>query len=267
MKKEHLCHGNACTVSWRSDSPALTSITSWATSEEKGEAHGRWWSRSTSNAGDIRDARSIPGLGKSHGEGSGNSFQCCCLENPMERRACPPVRIGSGFSCPSSSPGAYSNSCSLSWWCHPTISSSVVPFSSCPHSFPASGSFPMCRLFASGGQRIGAPASASVLPMNIQGWSPLGWTGLISLQSKRLSRGFSSATVGKHQSHIHTYIHIIFHDGLSQNIVQSSLCCTVGPCFIFPWKKSYDQPRQYIKMQRHHFANKVLSSQSCGFSQ
>ena len=82
---------------------------------------------------------------------------------------------------------------------HPTISSSVVPFSSCPQSFPASGSFPMNQLFASGGQSIGVSASTSVLPMNTQDWSPLGWTGWISLQSKGLSRVFSNTTVQKHQ--------------------------------------------------------------------
>ena len=86
--------------------------------------------------------------------------------------------------CPSPSPGACSNSCPLSQWCHPTISSSVVPFSSCLQSFPASGSFQMSQFFTSGGQSIGASASASVLLMNIQDWFPLGWTGLISLQSK-----------------------------------------------------------------------------------
>ena len=78
---------------------------------------------------------------------------------------------------PSPTPGVHSNPCQLSWWCHPTLSSSVVPFSSCPQSFPASGSFPMSQLFASGGQSIGVSASASVLPMNIQDWFPLGWTG------------------------------------------------------------------------------------------
>ena len=89
--------------------------------------------------------------------------------------------------CPSQSPGACSNSCPLSWWCHPTISSSVTPFSSCFQSFPASGSFPMSQLFTSGGQSVGASASASVLnSMNIQGWFPLGLTGLISLLSKLL---------------------------------------------------------------------------------
>ena len=97
--------------------------------------------------------------------------------------------------CPSQSPGACSNSCPLSQWCHPTISSSFIPFSSCLQSFPASVSFPMSRLFASGGQRIEASASASVLPVNIQGWFPLGWTGLISLQPKELSRVFSNTTV------------------------------------------------------------------------
>ena len=99
--------------------------------------------------------------------------------------------------CPSLSHGACSDLCALSWWCHPTISSSVIP-SFCPQSFPASGSFQMSQLFASGGQSIGVSASASVLPMNIQDWFPLGWTGWISLQSKRLSRVFSNTTIQKH---------------------------------------------------------------------
>ena len=97
--------------------------------------------------------------------------------------------------CPSPTPRVYPNSCQLSQWCHPTISSSVVPFSSCPQFFPASGSFPMSQLFTSGGQSIGVSASASVLPMSTQDWSPLGWTGWISLQSKGLSRVFSNTTV------------------------------------------------------------------------
>ena len=100
--------------------------------------------------------------------------------------------------CPSPTPGVYSNSCPLSWWCHPTISSSVIPFSSHLQPFPASGSFPMSQ-FTSGGQRIGVSASTSVLPMNIQDWFPLGWTGWISLQSEGLSRVFSNTTVQKHQ--------------------------------------------------------------------
>ena len=101
--------------------------------------------------------------------------------------------------CPSPTPGVYSNSCPLSQWCHPTISSSVVPFSSHLQSFPASGSFPMSQFFASGGQSTGVSASTQVLPMNSQDWSPLGWTGWISLQSKGLSRVFSNTTVQKHQ--------------------------------------------------------------------
>ena len=101
--------------------------------------------------------------------------------------------------CPSPTPGTYSNSCPLSWWCHPTISSSVMPFSSHLHSFPASGSFQINQFFSSGNQSIGVSASTSVLPMNIQDWSPLEWTGWISLLSKGLSRVFSNTTVQKHQ--------------------------------------------------------------------
>ena len=101
--------------------------------------------------------------------------------------------------CPSPTPGVYSNSCLSSQWSHPTIPSSVIPFSSRLQSFPASGSFPMSQFFAWGGQRIGVSASASVLPMNTQDWSPLGWTGWISLQPKGLSRVFSNTTVQKHQ--------------------------------------------------------------------
>ena len=110
-----------------------------------------------------------------------------------------------------------SNSCPLSWWCHPPISSFVVPFSSCLHSYPAARSFPMNQFFTSDGQSIGASASASVLPVNIQDWFPLGWTGWISLQSKGLSRVFSKNTIQTHQffgaqlssqsnSHIHTLL-------------------------------------------------------------
>ena len=118
--------------------------------------------------------------------------------------------------CPSPTPGIYSNSCPLSWWCHSTISSSVVPFSSHLQSFLASGSFQMSQFFKSGGQSIEVSASASVLPVNIQNLFPLGWTGWISLQLKGLSRVFSNTTVQKHQffsaqpssqsnSHIHTW--------------------------------------------------------------
>ena len=119
--------------------------------------------------------------------------------------------------CPSQTPRVYSNSCPLSRWCHPAISSSVVPFSSCLQSLPVSGSFPMSQLFTSGGQSIGVSASTWVLPMNTQDLSPLGWTDWISLQSKGLSSVFSNTTVQKPQffctqlsllsnSHIHTWL-------------------------------------------------------------
>ena len=108
-------------------------------------------------------------------------FSRSVMSDPVTRRL-----QHAAIPCPSPSPGVCSNSCLLSWWCHPTIPPSVAPFSFCPQSFPASGSFMMSLLFTSSGQRIGA--SASVLPMNIQGWFPLGWTGVISLQSKGLSR-------------------------------------------------------------------------------
>ena len=118
--------------------------------------------------------------------------------------------------CPSPTPGVHPNPRPLSRWCHPTISSSIVPFSSCPQSLPASGAFPMSQLFKSGDQSIGVSASASVLPVKTQDWSPLGWTGWISLQSKGLSRVFSNTIVQKHQflgaqlssqsnSHMHTW--------------------------------------------------------------
>ena len=118
---------------------------------------------------------------------------CPTLCDPMNRST-PGLPVH-----PSPTPGVHPNPCPLSWWCHPTISSSVVPFSSCPQSFPASGSFPMSQLFTSGGLHIGVSASTSVLPMNTQDWFPLGWTGWISLQSKGLSRVFSNTTVQKHQ--------------------------------------------------------------------
>ena len=101
--------------------------------------------------------------------------------------------------CSSPTPRVYPNSCPLSRWCHPTISSSVIPFSSYLHSFQASGSFQMSQFFASGGESIGVSASASVLPMNIQDWFPLGWTGWISLQSKGLSRVLPNIILQKHQ--------------------------------------------------------------------
>ena len=120
-------------------------------------------------------------------------FSCSVVSDSLRPHGLQHAR----FPCPSPTPGAYSNFCPLSQWCHPTISSSVIPFSFHLQSFPASESFQMSQFFASGGQSIGA--SASVLPINIQDWFPLGWTGLISLLSKRLSRVFSNTTVQKHQ--------------------------------------------------------------------
>ena len=121
-------------------------------------------------------------------------FSCSVLSDSLWPHGLQHARLP----CPSPTPWAYSNSCSSSQWCRPTVSSSVIPFS-CLQSFPASGSFPMSQFFASGGQSIGVSASASVLPMNTQAWSPLGCTGWISLQSKGLSRVFSNTTVQKHQ--------------------------------------------------------------------
>ena len=122
-------------------------------------------------------------------------FSCSVMSNSLRlhglQHAGPP--------CPSPLPGAYSNSCPSSRWCHPTISSFVVPFSSSLQSFPVSGSFPMSQFFTSGGQSIGVSASATVLLMNIQDWFPLGYTSWISLQSKGLARVFSNTTVQKHQ--------------------------------------------------------------------
>ena len=139
---------------------------------------------------------------QAHSSGSPNhwttssvQFNCSVLSNSLRphesQHARPP--------CPSPIPRVHPNPCPSSQWCHPAISSSVIPFSSCPQSLPASGSFPMSQLFASGGQSIGVSALATVLPKNTQDWSPLEWTGWISLQSKGLSRVFSDTTVQKHQ--------------------------------------------------------------------
>ena len=123
-------------------------------------------------------------------------FSCSVMSDSLR----PPESQHARPPCPSPTPGVHSDSLSpSSQWCHPTISSSVIPFCSCPQSLPASQSFPMSQLFASGGQSTGVSASASVLPMNPQDWSPLGWTGWISLQSKGLSSVFSNTTLQKHQ--------------------------------------------------------------------
>ena len=125
---------------------------------------------------------------------------CPTLHNPMNCSTPRPP-------CPSPSPRVHSNSRPSSWWCHPAISSSVVPFSSCPQSLPASESFPMSQLFAWGGQRSGVSASASVIPMNTQDWSLLEWTGWISLQSKGLSRVFSNTRVQSINSLALSFLH------------------------------------------------------------
>ena len=140
-------------------------------------------------------------------------FSCSVMSNSLRPQGLQHATLP----CPSPTPGACSNSCPWSWWCHPNILSSVIPFFSCLQSFPAPGSFQMSQFFASGGQSIGFSASTSVLPMNIQDWYPLGWTGWISLESRGLSRIFSNTTVQKHQffgaqpslwsnSHIHTWL-------------------------------------------------------------
>ena len=139
-------------------------------------------------------------------------FSCSVMSNSLWPHGLQHARLP----CPSPTPKACSNACPSGWWCHPTISSSVVPFPSSLQSFPESGSFPMSQFFASGDQSIGVSASSSVLPMNIQDWFPFGLTGLISLQSKGLIRVFFNTTVQKHQffgsklslwfnCHIHTW--------------------------------------------------------------
>ena len=122
-------------------------------------------------------------------------FSCSVVSNSLQPHELQHARP----SCPSPIPRVHPNPCPLSRWCHPNTSSSNVPFSSYPQSFPASGSFLMSQLFTSGGQSIGVSASTSVLPINTQDWSTLGWTGWISLQTKELSRVFSNTTVQKHQ--------------------------------------------------------------------
>ena len=133
-------------------------------------------------------------------------FSCSVMSNSLRPHGLQHARLP----CPSPTLGVYSNSCPFSQWCHPTISSSLIPFSSCLQSFPASGSFPMSQFFASGGWSTGVSALASVLPMNIQDWFPLGWTGWISLKSKELSRVFSNTTVQKHQSALRDTQHYLW---------------------------------------------------------
>ena len=128
--------------------------------------------------------------------------------------------------CPLPTPGAWSNSCPSSWWCHPTILSSVIPFSSCLQSFPASGSFPMSQFFASGGQSTGVSVSASVLPRNIQDWFPLGLNSWISLQSKGLSRVLLSTGIQKHQ---------FFGPALTSNMTTGKTIALTRWTFVTRW--------------------------------
>ena len=136
--------------------------------------------------------------------------------------------------CPSRTPEVYSNSCPSSWWCHPIISSSVIPFSSCPQSFPASGSFQMSQFFASGGQSIGVSASTSVLPVNIQDWFPLGWTSWISLQSKGLKS-------------------LLYHHSSKASILRHSAF------FIVQLSHLYMTTGKTITLTRRTFVGKVMS--------
>ena len=138
-------------------------------------------------------------------------FSCSVVSNSLQPHESQHTRLP----CPSSSPGVHPDSCPSSQWCHPGISSSIIPFSSCPQSLPASESFPMSQLFAWGSQSTGVSDLASFLPKNTQDWTPLEWTGWISLQSKGLSRVFSNTTVQKHQffgtqlsSQSNSHIHI-----------------------------------------------------------
>ena len=143
---------------------------------------------------------------------SSATLGCCCCSVTKSCLTLQPHGLQhTRLLCPPLSPRVCSDSCPLSWWCYRIISSSITPFS-CPQSFPAAASFPMSQLFASGGQSTGASASAPVLPMNIQGWLPLGWTGLISLQSKGLSKVFSSTTIRKRWIFFHLdLIKIMLH--------------------------------------------------------
>ena len=149
--------------------------------------------------------------------------------------------------CPLPTPRVYSNACPLYWWCHPTISSSIDPFFYCLQSFPASGSFQMSQFFASGGQSTEVSASASVLPMNIQDWFPLGWTGWISLQSKGLSRVFSNTTVQKHQF------------SASVRMISSSTEHQCSVFFIVQLSHSYMTTGKTIALTTWTFVGKLMS--------
>ena len=166
------------TPSWSFETSAHLKHICWSFIYERGYSNSQWTFKKVFNITD-------------HSVQFSHSVMSDSLWPREPQHARPP--------CPSPTPRVHPNPCPLSWWCHPTILSSIISFSSCPQSFPASGSFPMSQLFAWGGQNIRASASASILPVNTQDWSPLGWTGWISLHSKGLSRVFSNTTVQKHQ--------------------------------------------------------------------
>ena len=169
--------------------------------------------------------------------------------------------------CPSPAPGVHPNPCPSSWWCHPTISSSVIPFSSCPQSFPASGSFPMSQLFELRGQSIRASASASVLPMNLQGWFPLGWTGRISLLSKGLSRVSSLGKIMhvKSWGRFLAYRESLIFKVLTQHS-QIQVCClsqTVRKVFSLPLTRN----KAYFLSHRGAPCNAVGTLHVCSIAQ
>ena len=165
--------------------------------------YSKHWKKKLSTKKTIRDKVSIQNLRRERefssepklNEFITTQFSCSFMSDSLWSHGLRHVRLP----CPPPTPRAYSNSCQSSQWYHPTISSSVAPFSSCPQSLPASESFPMSQLLTWGGQSIGVSALASFLPKNTHGWSPLEWTGWISLQSKGLLRVFSNTTVQKHQ--------------------------------------------------------------------
>ena len=160
-------------------------------------------------------------------------FSCQVMSNSLRPHGLQHTRL----LFPSTPPGGWPSSCPLNRWCHPTISSSVVLFSFCLQSFPASGSFPGSQLFTSGSQSIGA--SASVLPMSIQGWFPLGLTGLISLLSKGLSRVFSSTTVQEHQFSVLSLLYgptpTQIHDYWKNHSLDYTDLCWQGDVFAFQY--------------------------------
>ena len=172
----------------RNSPGALTTRLATDASQVQGVSHGE--TRDVATGGDF--------LSFAY---SDNYISCNCCSVTQSSLNClrPHGQQHTRLPCPSPSPRPCSNSCPLSQWCHPIILSSLVPFPSCLQPGPASGSFPVSQLFTWSGQNIGVSASASVLPMNTQDWSPLGWTGWISLQSKGLSRIFSNTTVQRHQ--------------------------------------------------------------------